>query len=285
MKGVSFPDPGVAKAAFALGPVRYRCWVCGKTHTSGSDQASRCLGRLARGANWRVFAGPLPARPHLTPALTFARTEWRNCTFSRWPGERELWVPEYLLAVDGLSPRIRKWVRKELASALERCSADLDRLWDFRERFCRWVSALSEKRPPGVVVGVETHPAQVSRISAGIGIYTVRPALPAPSGVPGIPVLGAYLWRVVVRCGRLKKWWYAGELVHVAYGEDAFVAVFERQPHAGARYVVCREEYGQRPRVIQVGLPGIGPEEALRVALAGGRRGRVAEGGDLQQRG
>jgi hypothetical protein len=218
------------------------------------------------------------------PSLAFAWTEWRNCTSGCWPGEQELWVPEHLLAVDGLSPRLRDWVRRELAFALERCLADVDRLWDFHRRFCRWVSALSEKKPPGQVVGVETHPARVSRIAAGIGIYTVRPALAGPSRVSCIPVLSADLWRAVARCGRLKKWWYAGELVHVAYGEDAFVAVFERQPHAGARYVVCREEYGRRPRVVQVGLPGISPEEALRAALAAGRRGRVAEGGNLRQR-
>lgn len=273
MKGVSFPDPEAARVAFALGPVQYRCWLCGRTHSSGSGQASRCLGRLARRANWRVFAGPLPVRPHLTPSLAFARAEWRNCTSGCWPGDRELWVPEHLLAVDVSSPSLREWVQEELASALERYSADLDRLWDFHGRFCRWVSALSGKRPPGVVVGAETYSARAGCGSTEIGIYTVAPAVPGPSGTPRIPVASGDLWTAVARCGRLAKWWCSGRLVHVAYGEDAFVAVFERQPHAGSRYVICREEYGRQPRVIQVGLPGIGPEEALRVALAaGGRR-------------
>lgn len=41
MKGVSFDSYEVARAAFALGPVRFRCLVCGRTHSSDSFQDYR----------------------------------------------------------------------------------------------------------------------------------------------------------------------------------------------------------------------------------------------------
>lgn len=44
MEGVSFDSVEAARAAFALGPVRFRCRVCGKVHNSGDyDSYRMCL--------------------------------------------------------------------------------------------------------------------------------------------------------------------------------------------------------------------------------------------------
>lgn len=46
MAGFVFRDLDEALAVFQLGPARFRCWVCGRTHRSGSKAAEACAARV-----------------------------------------------------------------------------------------------------------------------------------------------------------------------------------------------------------------------------------------------
>lgn len=46
LAGFVFRDLDEALAAFQLGPARFRCWVCGRTHRSGSKAAEACAARV-----------------------------------------------------------------------------------------------------------------------------------------------------------------------------------------------------------------------------------------------
>lgn len=117
MKAAVFRDAAAARAAFALGRVRYRCWVCGKVHVSGSGAAEKCLSWLANSVGWRRVVGPLPAQPWLPPSLAFARAVWRKGVAGLWPREREVRAGEYVLALDGLDGSLLQTVEAALEEA------------------------------------------------------------------------------------------------------------------------------------------------------------------------
>lgn len=297
--GVVFPDPEAARAAFALGPVRYRCWVCGRTHVSGSGGSSRCLARAVRWGNWQARVGPLPVRPHLPPSLAFAQKVWEAMWRGGWPPDR-VDAGEHLLAVDGLDPRLRAMVQEELRCLAAHYAADLDRLWAFRDEYCRWLAALSAHKPPAVVSGyvgaaapalppespgyrLEAVLEALSLLgpdgarmrpscSLRIGEYTVRPAVPVPMELwkkaADIALAPGDLWRYVVAAGRVARSWRPGVLTHVSYGAEAFLAVFQRWQPTGATYVVCLERYGSPALVVEAGPGAQHVEKVARALLA-----------------
>lgn len=64
MKGVVFSSVGEARAAFSLGPVRFKCGVCGKVHRSSGRGWTPCASRLQRRCSYIEFVRPqVPVRP------------------------------------------------------------------------------------------------------------------------------------------------------------------------------------------------------------------------------
>ena len=87
MAAASFPELAVAKAAFALGDVWFRCRVCGKKHKAGAGAWDNCAWYLveAWGLSW--WKGSVEAKPEaalsrafwpsLTEAVVLAPFPWK----------------------------------------------------------------------------------------------------------------------------------------------------------------------------------------------------------------
>lgn len=275
--GVTFLDAASARAAFALGPVEYRCLQCGQVHVSGDGTARRCLRRLAgfpeglRGV-WAGLCVPVP-----TPAYVFARYVWEE-----WPGwlrfhrfSLESLVPEWVLALDPYTPGLRAALREAMAEACERLDRQVDAAWEFREAFCEWFRELRGRWPPGRLC--ERNFAAGERLPRYILEFRVEPAVAPPWGwVPAsVPISGETLWRSVAHTCALSRGVLRNRLLlFVEYGTDEFAAVFglaaEGSDGAQIRVLlVCRERRGEWPVLNRVKVRGEDWRQELRRITAG----------------
>ncbi|MEW5935939.1 MAG: hypothetical protein AB1816_20340, partial [Bacillota bacterium] len=100
-RGATFYSLAEARAAFALGPVRYRCLACGRLHRSDAKGGRECLRLLAERYGWAVHGEPAPPWPQCTPAFLFVQCLWAQryagLAFAASAPRR---LPRELLALD-----------------------------------------------------------------------------------------------------------------------------------------------------------------------------------------
>ncbi|MEW6048086.1 MAG: hypothetical protein AB1609_16700 [Bacillota bacterium] len=260
---VTFRDLDTARAAFALGPVKYRCLACGRVHTSGTYSGQKCLGYLRDACGWRMTEPPVPPVPkrlELPYRFTAAVLEG---PVRAWGASRVRDLPEYLLALDA---------RADLREALERCLAERSaqaraaagRAWEAYSLLWPWLDALAEYHPPCTVVAVQRAKMPNEHGTHWVAHrFWVRPSVPCP-----VPEAGELL---AVR----PQDYSLNNLVWFGYGRRGLGAVSVwctwdppgRVPTT-EKYEVLRQFYGSPPEVTEVNVRDRHPDELPRV-LAG----------------
>ncbi|MFZ5768523.1 MAG: hypothetical protein ACOY3F_07485 [Bacillota bacterium] len=258
---VVFPDAYSAKAAFALGPVKYRCLVCNRVHTSGSGEAERCRLNLSVQPGWGQTrsAGPYPPTMHFTPAFLFAAAVWD----AWWPGppSGNFEVPEWVLALDAFAPNLGVAFEEAVHEERERQRRCRAMAWENHRVFCRWMGALRRHRPPARIARLELMTPYPKRS----GYYVTPAVLPPGWGEPYMKVPAERLWYNIwawVPGNSLLGWGADTPLVLVSYSEYEFAAVFEVPVGWLRGYLVCRERYGEAP-VARLAYDASTPEDAL----------------------
>ncbi|MEW6049122.1 MAG: hypothetical protein AB1609_22075 [Bacillota bacterium] len=262
---VVFPTLEAARAAFSLGPVKYRCLACGKVHVSGTNRGRKCLSRLAQLCGWQPPPVPVPPAPkNLDLPYRFASTvlkefigDWEAARFARD-------LPEYLLALDP---------RADIRAALEQCLDELtaearaaaDRAWETYDFLWRWLDALAECRPPCVVAAV-LRSRRLEEYGGSQWIarrFWLRPSVPCP--VAGKEELLAVLPDDYSHTAVTNPVW-------VGYGRRGFGAVGvwhvwdpSRRAAKPDECEIMRQFYGHSPEVRTVSLWNRDPGELPRV--------------------
>lgn len=281
-KGVCFPDITSASAAFALGPVTYRCLACGKAHRSGTKAALRCLQALRECCRWTAVVGPLSPNIACSTPFAFVSFVWSEESSASPDGEVEL--DEFLLALEP-GPGLFGQVEAYLASKAEACGARKVReQWARWEALVGWKKTLLNCRPPAEVVGVAREPLKLFPGLARLSAYVVRPSVRCPGGPEEIEVPGHWLQRYLPRPAPdselelLDVWYAAGDFfaVSLEYGLR-----WEEQPGRSWRqvwrpicFVVYREGYGRRGRNARVWIPEGSDLEGMFRDLAASVRGK-----------
>lgn len=226
MKPMVFPDADTARAAFALGPVVYRCSVCGQQHRSGNDRGRQweCLMRAVRELGWSVPDVALPPRPLLTPAYAFAAVVWENIVgAARWDLRHRQLPPEYLLAVEpgaGLAAALEEELE---GRAAERRAAARE-VWRKHVAFYSWLSELRQCRPPAFLEAADERKAVDDKIPC-LGRIVIRPAVKPPfEDVAWVEITATDLKRPISR--RLDRYGLVQNLVDICYASESFQAVF-----------------------------------------------------------
>lgn len=243
---VVFPDACSARAAFALGVVKYRCLVCNRVHTSGSGEAERCRLNLSVQPGWGQTrsAGPYPPTMHFTPAFLFAAAVWD----AWWPGppSDNFEVPEWVLALDAFAPNLEAAFEEAVHEERERQKRCQAMAWENHRVFCRWMGALRRRRPPARIARLEL----ITPYPKRSGYYVTPAVLPPGWGESYMKVSAERLWYNIwtwVPGNSLLRWGASTPLIHASYSEYEFAAVFEVPVGWSRGYLVCRERYGEAP--------------------------------------
>lgn len=254
-RAVVFPDLDSARAAFALGPVRYRCLVCGREHVSGRGEGLACLAFAASGSwhtKWIAFPGPFPPPPAVPPSLVFIRCAWDervkvHLYYAEAVLAVELVGTEYVLAVDPLGLG-RSGLEELLEAMAEKARPVLGRAWEEHGRLAAWAKALPRVRPAVVAA---CHTGQDWFFPEGFPVVReldIRPAVPLPGtgegGVIKVPAEALERYGLPERAGAKFR------LAAAGYGRKRFVAVFAKAGPGGGgecrvrQLCVLRELYG-----------------------------------------
>jgi hypothetical protein len=227
---MTFSDAESARAAFALGRVRYRCQECGKWHTSGSPRSRKCLERRAGHHNWVRVLGPLPPDPSVPPSLAFVYEYWCRVWPKRIPPFPDGCVlpGEWVLALEDCRG-LRKVIEDELEAKCTEKMAEITRGWEQYDLVCAWIQELSSCGTPAEVVSVEygVHPLLDPLYC--IRAYTVRSAVPDPDGASVYRVTAENLATCVsdsLKGHSRPSWSLLSAPVYVEYGEGSFLTVF-----------------------------------------------------------
>ena len=226
LKPLVFPDAGTARAAFALGPLVYRCSMCGQQHRSGNERGRQweCLIRAVRELGWSVPDVALPPRPLLTPAYAFAAVVWENIVGAAcWDLKRRQLPPEYLLAVEpgaGLAAALEEELE---GRAAERRAAARE-AWSKHVAFYTWLSELRQCRPPAFVEAAEERKAADDKTPC-LGQIVIRPAVKPPfKDLAWVEMTATDLKHPISR--RLDRYGLVHNLVGACYTSGVFQAVF-----------------------------------------------------------
>jgi hypothetical protein len=261
-KAVSFPDIASARAAFALGPVTYRCLACGREHQSGTKAALRCLEALRGCCRWTAVVGPLPPNIACSAPLAFVSLVWLRESHAFSAGEVEL--DEFLLALEP-GPGLSGQVREYLASKAEaRGAGRVKEQWAKWEALVSWKKDLLCRRPPAEIVGAAREHPRLEPFPelAVLSAYVARPSVPCPGGPEEIEVPEYWLQRYLPRPPRgarrrLLDVWYAAECFFAISLEYALR--WKEQSGRWVWYPTCfvvyREKYGSRGGNARVEIP------------------------------
>lgn len=225
-----FSDVEAARAAFALGRVRYRCRYCGRWHTSGSSRSQRCLKQWAEQHNWVRVLDPLPPDPLVPPSLAFVYEYWRRMWPRRVPSFPDSCVlpGEWVLAV-GSGRGLREAIEQELEAKCAEKIAEIARGWEQYELVCAWMRSLMDCRVPGEIMSVEhgVHPLLDPLYC--IAAYCVRSAVPDPDGNVLHRVTAdslACCWFDSLKdCRNQPSWSLLRAPLHVEYGQNWFLTI------------------------------------------------------------
>lgn len=263
---VTFPDVDSARAAFALGPVNYRCLACGKVHVSGTNRGKKCLSQLAQLCGWQLPPVPVPPAPkNLDLPYRFVAVALETFVGAWGAARPARELPEYLLALD---PRadVRGALEECLKGLTDRARAAADRAWEAYSLLWPWLDALAEHRPPCVVVAVQRNTTLPAPLWAA-GTVWLRPSVPnpvlAPSGL--LAVRPRYYSHQ-----RLNP----HQMVWLGYGQRGFGVVGawlewrdqdDRRLPSVRGYTVLRQEYSGLPELAEVVVPNSSTEAASAV--------------------
>jgi len=225
-----FSDVEAARAAFALGRVRYQCRKCGSWHTSGSPRSQSCLRQWAEWHNWIRVLGPLPPDLLVPPSLAFVYEYWQRVRPTRVPSFPDSCVlpGEWVLAVDGCRG-LREAIEQELEAKCAEKMVEIARGWEQYELVCAWIRELNRCGTPAEVVSVEygVHPL-LSPLYC-IAAYDVRAAVPGPDGAVLHKVAADSLASCWMRSlkGRRDQpsWSLLRAPLYVEYGRNWFLVV------------------------------------------------------------
>jgi len=250
-----FPDLDSARAAFALGPVRYRCLVCGREHVSGRGEGLMCLALAASDGGqlkWLSLPGPFPPAPAVPPFLVFVRCAWNervkvHLHCAEAIHALELTRAEYVLAVDPLGLE-RSGLEGLLEDMAEKARPALDCAWEEHGRLAAWVRKLPRVRPGAAVAYSAVQEWSFPEGFPVVRELDIRPAAPLPGtgehGVIKVPAEALERYGPPGRAGAKFR------LAAAGYGRECFVAVFARAclSKGGESRVrelcVLREPYG-----------------------------------------
>lgn len=227
---MGFSDVESARAAFALGGLRYRCRKCGRWHTSGSSRSQSCLKQWAEWHNWVRVLGPAPPDPVVPPSLAFVYEYWQRVRPRGVPSFPDSCVlpGEWVLAVDG-GWGLREAIEQELEAKCAESMAEIARGWEQYELICAWMRDLMGCSVPGEIVSVEygVHPMLPPLYC--ITTYDVRSAVPGPDGAVLHRVTAdslASCWFDSLKGRRDQPSWSRLRApLHVEYGRNWFLVV------------------------------------------------------------
>lgn len=284
MDAVTFPDLASARAAFTLGPLTYRCLVCGRLHEWGAParsleaalrkhrQKAKCLDALFHGCRWQAHPGPLPPRPVITPALAFVADCWEAGVGQAKTRLQKAVIPgEFVLALDPAANVYRE-LREYFAGEVERTKHEVAHLWEEHCRITRWHRELLAQRPPAVLVDTESVPAEVPGFSE-IVVYHVRPVLPLGDGFALRVQEVSYIGLLKLMGCRSRTG--LEDVLAVEYGRDVFSVVvgirspWKNSPPSYLWFAVYRERYGRQGQLRYFRVEG-DPQELFRSLVPGG---------------
>lgn len=270
-RGVTFSSLAEARAAFALGPVRYRCLACGRVHRSDAEEGRECLRLLADRYGWKADGEPAPPWPQCTPAFLFVQYLWaQRYAGLAFAASASRPLPRELLALDphaDVREELRR-CREELAGELRR---QADEAWSAWRAIVEWQRELARLRPPA---GAEV--TAYGPLSGGqevIWSYAVRPRVRCEVAPDAIEVRDTGLYQAIPREKAIRR--AVPRLVRVEYRPEHFLAVFQMVTRARdgrvVGFVVYREKYGTRGASTFAALPpGADPGRCLRELLGKG---------------
>lgn len=275
---VTFPDLASARAAFALGPVRYRCLVCGKPHKwngvgEPNKRSAVCLEKLSRDYLWHGSPGPLPPRLVVTPALAFVADYWEANVGGAAARINKPFIPgEFVLALDpaaNVLGELREYFAGEICGA----ECQVEELWKKHRLVAHWQRELLLHRPPALLVDVEKQPAQVAGFSE-VAVYHVRPAVPLEGDGPLPGMVEVSYWGLLRAIGCRNR---SGlqDVLAVEYGREVFSAVvgfrtpWRSGPPVYFSFAVYQEPYGRQGHVRYFRVEG-DPQELFRSLLPEG---------------
>lgn len=225
-----FSDVESARAAFALGQVRYRCRKCSRWHTSGSSRSRSCLKQWAEWHNWVRVLGPVPPDPLVPPSLAFVYEYWQRVRPRRIPSFPDSCVlpGEWVLAVDG-GRGLREAIERELEAKCAEKMAEIARGWKEYDLVCTWLRELNRCGTPAEVVSVEYDVHPLLDPLCCIVAYNVRSAVPAPDGTDLHRVAAdslASCWLDSLKGRRDQpSWSLLRAMLHVEYGRNWFLTL------------------------------------------------------------
>lgn len=262
-----------AKAAFALGPVRYRCLACGRTHRSDAEESQECLRLLAERYGWKAHGEPAPPWPQCTPAFLFVQCLWtKRYAGSAFAASASRPLPRELLALDP---------RADVRGELERCRQEFaeksrrlaDEVWSAWRAIAEWQGELAGRRPPAdaeVVARPSSFDGQRE-----VEFYAVRPRVRCAVAPDVVEVSGMDLCQAIPVPRREDARRAVRRLVHVEYRADRFLAVLRMtvmvrvREYRTAGFVVYQERYGIQGKSRFVPLaPGADSERTLQELLS-----------------
>lgn len=270
-RGATFSSLAEARAAFALGPVRYRCLACGRAHRSDAKEGRECLRLLAEKYGWKAHGEPTPPWPQCTPAFLFVQCLWaQRYAGLAFAASASRPLPRELLALDP-GADVRGELRRCREEFAEESRRRADEAWSAWRAIAEWRRELAGLRPPA-----DAEVAAHSPVSGGqrlIWSYLVRPRARCAGATAAIEVRGNVLYEAIPQKKAADR--AAPELVHVEYRPEYFLVVFQMVArtwdHRVVGFMVYREKYGARGVSTFVALPpGADPGRFLQELLSKG---------------